>query len=199
MYYTLKKLFIMSVTVGVIVPTVINAKEYIVEDPTQKSTYVDGKRQGMTIWYNDDGSVKSKVNFDNDKENGLYTSYYENNKVKESVNYVNGQKNGIEKVYYDNGQLGSQVNYNMGRREGVMTEWDAEGFKASEVFYKHNYKVGLKKYFDHSGKVIMTQEFKMDRNPVMIKLLKDKREETLIDLSKYGLMPENTPEKERMR
>jgi hypothetical protein len=29
----------------------------------------------------------------------------------------------------------------------------------------------------------------MDRNPVMVKMLKDKREETLIDLEKYGLMP----------
>jgi antitoxin component YwqK of YwqJK toxin-antitoxin module len=87
----------------------------------------------------------------------------------------------------------------MGRREGVMTEWDFEGFKSSEVFYKHNYKVGLKKYFDQNGNVTRTEEFKMDRNPVMVKMLKEKRKETLIDLSKYGLLPEDTPEKERMR
>ncbi|MBA1420733.1 MAG: hypothetical protein FAF03_07750 [Epsilonproteobacteria bacterium] len=31
------------------------AKEYIIEDNTQKSTYVDGKRQGMTWWYNEKG------------------------------------------------------------------------------------------------------------------------------------------------
>jgi len=177
----------------------LNAEEYIVKDHAQKSTYVDGKRQGMTWWYNETGDVKSKVNFDNDKENGLYTSYYDNGKVKLSVLYVNGQKHEIQKIYYDNGQLGSQVNYNMGRREGVMTEWDSEGFKSSEVFYKRNYKVGLKKYYDHYGKVTMTQEFKMDRNPVMVKLLKDKQKETLIDLAKYGLMPDDIPEKERMR
>ncbi|MBA1419487.1 MAG: hypothetical protein FAF03_01150 [Epsilonproteobacteria bacterium] len=126
-------------------------------------------------------------------------SYYDNGKEKLVVEYVNGQKHNIQKIYYDNGQLGSQVNYNMGRREGVMTEWDYEGFKSSEVFYKHNYKVGVKKYFDHDGKVTFTQEFKMDRNPVMVKLLKDKRKETLIDLAKYGLLPEKTPEKERLR
>ncbi len=198
MYYKLKALCIVT-TVAIILPTLIHAKEYIVEDNTQKSTYMDGKRQGMTWWYNEKGKIKSQVNFENDKENGLYTSYYNNGKVKLTVTYVMGQKHDIQKIYYDNGQLGSQVNYNMGRREGIMTEWDAEGFKSSEVFYKHNYKVGLKKYFDHSGKVTMTQEFKMDRNPVMIKMLKDKREETLIDLSKFGLMPEDTPKKERMR
>ncbi len=177
----------------------VTAEEYIIKDNAQKSTYVDGKRQGMTWWYNDKGSVKSKVNFDNDKENGPYTSYYDNGNVKLTVKYVRGQKHGIQKIYYNNGQLGSQVNYNMGRREGVMTEWDSEGFKSSEVFYKRNYKVGLKKYFDHNGTVIMTEEFKMDRNPVMVKILKDKREETLIDLTKYGLMPQNVSEKERIR
>jgi len=198
MYHTLK-----SSCLGVIIATLLltgsQAKEYVVEDHAQKSTYVDGQREGMTWWYNDKGKIKSKVNFHKDKENGIYTSYYDNGKVKLTVKYVMGQKHDIQKIYYDNGQLGSQVTYNMGRREGVMTEWDAEGFKSSEVFYKHNYKVGLKKYFDHSGKVIMTQEFKMDRNPVMVKMLKDKRKETLIDLSKYGLLPENTPEKERFR
>jgi len=122
-----------------------------------------------------------------------------NGKEKLVVEYVDGQKHNIQKIYYDNGQLGSQVNYNMGRREGVMTEWDYEGFKSSEVFYKRNYKVGIKKYFNHEGKVTFTQEFKMDRNPVMVKLLKDKREETLVDLAKYGLLPKDTPEKERMR
>ena len=177
----------------------VTAEEYIVKDHAQKSTYVDGKRQGMTWWYNANGDIKSKVNFDNDKENGLYTSYYNNGNVKLTVRYVNGQKDGTQKIYYDNGLLGSQVEYDMGRREGLMTEWDSEGFKSSEVFYKRNYKVGLKKFYDQSGKVTMTKEFNMDRNPVMVKLLKDKREETLIDLAKYGLMPKDTPEKERMR
>ncbi len=195
MTYSIVKAF----TLTALLLSTLTAEEYIVKDNTQKSTYIDGKRQGMTWWYNETGSVKSKVNFDNDKENGLYTSYYDNGKVKLTVLYVNGQKHEIQKIYYDNGQLGSQVNYNMGRREGVMTEWDSEGFKSSEVFYKRNYKVGLKKYYDHSGKVTMTQEFKMDRNPVMVKLLKDKQKETLIDLAKYGLMPEDIPEKERMR
>jgi len=179
--------------------TVEAPKPYVVEDNAQKSTYLGSVRQGMTWWYDDKHHVKSKVNFDNNKENGLYTSYFDNEKVKLTVHYVAGEKDGIQKMYYDNGQLGSTVNYNIGRREGVMTEWDVEGFKSSEVFYKRNYKVGIKKYFDHEGKVTFTQEYKMDRNPVMVKLLKDKRKETLVDLAKYGLLPENTPEEERLR
>ena len=175
------------------------AKAYIIEDDTQKSSYVDGKRQGMTWWYNEKNKVKSKVNFDNDQENGLYTSYYDNGKIKLTVHYVQGQKDGVQKIYYDNGQLGSEVSYDMGRREGLMVEWDFEGFKSSEVLYKRNYKVGLKKYYDHNGKVTMTKEFKMDRNPLMVKLLKDKQKETLIDLAKYGLMPKDASKEERMR
>jgi antitoxin component YwqK of YwqJK toxin-antitoxin module len=194
----MKQITTLLVLLGTILD-ISSAKVTIIEDNAQKSTYVDGVRQGMTWWYDDKHHIKSQVNFDNGKENGLYTSYYDNGKKKLVVHYVHGQKNGIQKIYYNNGQLGSQVNYVMGRREGIMTEWDDEGFKSSEVFYKNNYKVGIKKYFDHKGKVVFTQEYKMDRNPVMVKLLKDKRKETLIDLAKYGLLPKSTPKKERMR
>ena len=194
--FTKASLLTLSLFVGF---TSLSAKEYIVKDNAQKSTYVDGVRQGMTWWYSDTGKVKSKVNFNKGKENGLYTSYYDNGNKKLEVHYVKGQKDGIQKIYYDNGQLGSQVTYDMGRREGLMKEWDFEGFRSSEVFYKRNYKVGLKKFYDHDGKVKFTQNFKMDRNPLMIKLLKDKRKETLIDLSKYGLLPKNLSKEERMR
>ena len=172
---------------------------YIIEDHAQKSTYKNCVRNGMTYWYKDDGTIKSKVNFTDGKENGLYTSYHTNGKEKIVVNYVDAQKDGVQKIYYDNGQLGSQVNYVMGRREGVMTDWDAEGYKSAEVFYKNNYKVGLKKYFDHKGNVVKTETYKMDRNPVMVKLLKDKCKDILVDLAKYGLVLKDASKEERFR
>ncbi len=178
-----------------------DSKPYVYEDNAQKSHYEDCKRNGMTYWYHisKKGVIKSQVNFKDDKENGLYTSYHDNGKVKLTVNYTDGQKNGVQKVYYDLGQLGEKVTYKKGRREGLFVEWDIEGFKFSEVMYKHNYKVGLKKYFDHNGKVTRTEEFKMDRNPVMVKILKEKRKEVLIDLAKYGLMPKSASKEERMK
>ena len=176
-------------------------EHYIYEDLAQKSNYENCKRNGMTWWYNLEkkGVIKSKVNFVDGKEEGIYTSYHDNGKVKITVNYIHGQKDDVQKIYYDNGQLGEQVTYKNGRREGLSVEWDEEGFKKSEVFYKHNYKVGIKKYFDQKGKVIKTEEYKMDRNPVMLRLLKDKRKEILIDLSKYGLVPKSASKEERMR
>lgn len=173
--------------------------EYIEKDNAQASTYKNCKRNGMTYWYTDKGKVKSQVNFVDGKENGLYTSFYDNGAVKLTVEYVDGQKDGIQKIFYDNGVLGSQVNYNMGRREGVMKEWDVEGYLYSEVYYKNNYKVGLKKYYDHQGNITKTETYKMDRNPVMQKLLKDKRKEIFIDLSKYGLVPKDAPKEMRVR
>lgn len=75
----------------------ITAETDVAEDHAQKSTYVDGKRQGMTFWYNDKGTIKSKVNFDHDKENGLYTSYYDNGKIKLTVKYLMGQNMGYKR------------------------------------------------------------------------------------------------------
>ena len=173
--------------------------KYMVQDKTQKSIYVNCKRNGLTIWYTDTGDIKSKVNFENDKENGVYTSYYDNKEKKLVVKYLNGQKDGIQKMYYDNGILGSQVNYVNGKREGVMTDWDSQGYRSSEVFYKNNYKVGLKKYFDHNGTVTKTETFKMDRNPVIQRILKEKAKEIKVDLAKYGLMPKDAPIEDRIR
>jgi len=176
-----------------------NPELLIVQDKAQKSTYKNCKRNGMTWWYTDKGKVKSKVNFIDGKENGLYSSYYDNGKKKIIVHYVNAQKNGTQKIYYDNGILGSVVEYKNGRREGLMVDYDIEGDKSAEVFYKHNYKVGLKKFYDKKGNVIRTQTYKMDRNPVVVQMLKNKRKEVLIDLAKYGLMPKSASLEERMR
>jgi len=173
--------------------------EYIVKDKAQTSTYKNCKRNGMTYWYTDSGKIKSQVNFKDGKENGLYTSFYDNGAKKLVVNYVNGQKDGIQKIFYDNGVLGSQVMYDMGRREGVMKEWDEDGHLISEVFYKNNYKVGVKKYYDKNGNVVKTETYKMDRNPVMVKMLKDKHKEIFVDLAKYGLMPKDAPKEERIK
>lgn len=176
-----------------------NPAEYIIEDSAQKSTYKNCKRNGMTWWYTDKGKIKSQVNFIDGKENGLYTSYYDNGVKKIVVNYTNAQKDGLQKNYYDNGVLGSTVMYKNGRREGIMIDYDEEGNKYSEVFYKHNYKVGLKKYYNKKGEVIFTQEYKMDRNPVVVQMLKDKRKEVYIDLAKYGLVPQDAPKEMRFR
>ena len=172
---------------------------YIVEDKTQKSHYKNCKRDGMTLWFRDNGDIKSSVNFIDGKENGVYTSYYDNNQKKIVVNYTDAQKHGLQKNYYDNGTLGSTVTYKNGRREGLMIDYDISGFKSSEVFYKHNYKVGLKKYYNEEGIVLYTETYKMDRNPVVVQMLKDKRKEVLIDLSKYGLVPLDAAKEDRLR
>ncbi len=176
-----------------------NPKRHIVHDKAVKSTYENCKKNGMTYWYNDKGGIKSKVNFVDGKEEGVYTSYHENGQIKLTVNFTHGQKDGIQKEYYSNGVLGAQVKYIMGKREGVMKEWDQEGNLYSEVYYKNNYKVGLKKYYDKDGNVIKTQEYKMDRNPVMLQLLKSKEKEIKVDLAKYGLMPKDAPKEERFK
>ena len=172
---------------------------YTVIDSAQKSTYKNCKRNGMTWWFTDKGTIKSQVNFIDGKENGLYTSFYDNGKKKIVINYTDAQKDGLQKNYYDNGVLGSTVMYKNGRREGVMTDYDVQGKKYSEVFYKHNYKVGLKKYYNKKGEVIRSENYKMDRNPVVVKMLKDKRKEVYIDLAKYGLMPKDAPKEMRYR
>lgn len=97
-----KKFLVLAGLGSTIIYSNLIAKEYVIEDNAQKSTYVNGVRQGMTWWYDDKHQVKSKVDFDHGKENGIYTSYYDNSKEKLVVEYVNGQKHNVQKIYYLN-------------------------------------------------------------------------------------------------
>lgn len=173
--------------------------KHVKENKVQKIMYENCKRNGMAYWYGDKMQIKSQVNFVDGEENGLYTSFYDNGQERIVVNYTDADKDGVQKVYYSNGVLGEKVTYIKGKREGLFIEWDEEKFKSSEVYYKNNYKVGIKKFFDHKGEITKTEEYKMDRNPVMLKLLKDKRKEILVDLAKYGLISKDAPKEERMR
>ena len=86
----MKKLILLTLTTSLIWATTIctKPKPYIVKDNAQESRYKNCVRNGMTYWYKDDGSIKSKVNFTDGKENGLYTSYHTNGQEKIVVHYV---------------------------------------------------------------------------------------------------------------
>lgn len=80
-----------------------------------------------------------------------------------------------------------------------MSYWyniEKKGVLKSEVNFKDGKENGLYTSYHDNGKIKLTEEYKMDRNPVM---LKDKCKEILVDLAKYGLMPKTATKEERMR
>lgn len=61
------------------------------------------------------------------RKNGLSKEWYENGRIKSEENYKNGLLNGLCKRYYDNWQLSFEINYKNGEYHGKWQEWDRDG------------------------------------------------------------------------
>lgn len=75
----------------------------------QTDYYMNGKKQmeghysrygeykeGLFIWYYENGQKQEEVAFRDGSMNGVYTSWYKNGQIKEKVNYINGLKDGCD-------------------------------------------------------------------------------------------------------
>jgi len=97
-------------------------------------SYVDGKENGLTRIWHENGQMDMEVNVVDDrqillrswhkngqmdvdmayvdgKQNGFARKWYENGQVKTEINYVDGKENGFARGWYENGQLGGELNY----------------------------------------------------------------------------------------
>jgi len=89
--------------------------------------------------YYDNGNLKSHwmVNSDGKRE-GTTTEYYENGNLAKSIEYVNGEMNGVFKTFYENGNIKSEDHYVNDKRHGVSKMWNEDG----SLRYSDNYVNG---------------------------------------------------------
>ncbi len=83
---------------------------------TEKTSFVEGKRQGKRIMYSEKGAVLKEFSYDNDQLHGL-TKYYDTSSGKLIIegNYKRDRKDGIWK-YYEDGKLIEQKSYPLQNR-----------------------------------------------------------------------------------
>lgn len=84
----------------------------------RESNYVNGRKEGKTIFYYENGNIKSESNYLNNELEGQSITYYENGSIKYESNYVNGKTEGKSITYYENGNIETEGNYENGRKEG---------------------------------------------------------------------------------
>ena len=66
-----------------------NVVDYFIDDsPQMKGSYYHGLRQGIFIYYNEDGTYSSAGQFINDKQVGKWEQYYSNNRLANEIRYV---------------------------------------------------------------------------------------------------------------
>lgn len=72
---------------------------------------VDGKRQGVWIFYHPNGQKQTEADFLDGRENGYYTVYRETGVPFYRGQYANGQRIGTWEIYNEDATLHSTQNY----------------------------------------------------------------------------------------
>jgi antitoxin component YwqK of YwqJK toxin-antitoxin module len=118
------------------------------------SNYFHGKRNGMSIHYYENSSIKSIYMYVNGYLNGLQTTFYANDKMKSEYKYSIGKKNGICKDYYDNGELKLIENYIDDKLINFRKRWYANTKLEYDEYYDENgYDHGIWKTYYESGQL----------------------------------------------
>ena len=88
--------------------------------------FKNGKREGTSREYYEDGTLKTEWSYADGKLNGISKAYYLNGILRTEENYVDGIKSGVTRIYYENGVIWLECTYENGEQEGC-SEYDKEG------------------------------------------------------------------------
>lgn len=113
--------------------------------------FVNGKREGLWIWYNSKGDVWKKIDYKNGKIHGEYIEYHENGKVRTTQKYQYGNSQGPTVFYFSNGNKESESDYIDDLRHGRFITYGYDG----SIQQIRNYDRGVLisyTYLDKNGK-----------------------------------------------
>ena len=82
--------------------------------------------------------------FKDGKLDGLTTGWHENGQKELEATYKDGKPDGLSTYWHENGQKSLEGTYKDGERDGLVTQWYENGQKSSEITYKDGRKISVK-------------------------------------------------------
>ena len=89
--------------------------------------YLNGKLDGMSRHWSEDGYLISESEYSHGKLHGLWKKYYNNGNTRYKSHYFHGQKHGEEIWYYENGHVKSEQSFHYGVSAGTIIRWYPDG------------------------------------------------------------------------
>ena len=103
--------------------------------------YKDGKLNGLSTWWYENGQKQNEDHYKDGKLNGLSTWWYENGQKELENHYKDGKLNGLCILWYENGQKELENHYKDGKTNGLSTCWYENGQIEGEGFFKEGIQV----------------------------------------------------------
>ncbi|NVO01485.1 MAG: toxin-antitoxin system YwqK family antitoxin [Bacteroidetes bacterium] len=159
-------------------------KRTYLEKETLEEKYLNDSKEGLTNLFYENGKIKQTTNFVDGRENGLSKEYDQDGTVITLVEYKKGfvlyreninrkDKNNLKqnwwKTFYDKGNVKSEGFYRDGKKDGYFKEYDPDGNLTSILKYtgdslqvdvKELTKLDVKTEYYSSGVVKTIQSFK---------------------------------------
>lgn len=123
---------------------------------------------GNWEYFNSEGKLQSKGEFDNDGNKiGKWVWFYNNGKIKETANYLKGNLEGKNKAYYKNGKIKYTTTYNNNLLDGLYKFYNEQGALIQEKTFKKGELDGIYNSYYPVGK--LAKEFNIpykNGNPI---------------------------------
>jgi len=129
-----------------------------------KGQYINGKREGKWIWWNEDGQRTSDINYKSGFKLSSETkyTYYYTGLIKSEINYKDDKLGGKYHSWHENGQKWWEGNYKDRVPDGIWTSWNENGERTNVgsfidgtgnfSIYKNNKNKFELSYIDGAGK-----------------------------------------------
>ena len=118
-----------------------------------ETNYKDGKTDGLTTVWFENGQLEGKVNYKDGKTDGLSKFWFENGQLKGEINFKDGKEDGLKKRWDINGHLEDESNYKDGELDGLSKTWHLNGQLQSEVNWKDGALIYIKGW-NENGQII---------------------------------------------
>ena len=139
---------------------IVNGKVFQMFDNTKipLGKMKDGKKEGKWMVWNDNGTKKYEINYNNGLKNGLVIEWYDNGQKKSEETYKNNKRNGLSSGWFESGEKLRKINFSNDKKEGLSTQWYKSGQKQVEGTLKGG--IGFFKMWYESGEKSSEGTFK---------------------------------------
>jgi antitoxin component YwqK of YwqJK toxin-antitoxin module len=103
----------------------------------EESTMVDGLREGVVKWYNQDEIIVAEYNYSKGEFHGEQKSFYLSGDIRTKETYINGKQTGEFLEYFEDGAVKQKGIFDKnGQKDGDWVEFDQTGKKVKTQKYK---------------------------------------------------------------
>ncbi len=123
---------------------------------TSKTWFVNGLKQGTSIYHYGNGQVYSIERYKNGEKEGYQVYYYPDGNLKSTIPFKNGKLDGLVRLFYPNGIPMREIFYTENKRNGKDILLTPSGAKWIQAEYVLDVPVGAAREWHENG--ILTKE-----------------------------------------